>query len=59
MMLLLPSLDLCFSQDRFLEQGEDAMNFKNLGGCISIHFMKSYNIYFVPIVLWLQITVWQ
>lgn len=56
MMLLLPSLDLCFSQDRFLEQGEDAVNLKNLEDCISIDFMKSYNTGFVPIVS-LQITI--
>lgn len=31
MMLLLPSLDLCFSQDKFLEQGKDTMNLKNWG----------------------------
>lgn len=31
MMLLLPSLDLCFSQDKFLEQGKDIMNLKDWG----------------------------
>lgn len=56
MMLLLPSLDLCFSQDKFLEQGKDAVNLKNLEGCISVDFMKSYNTGFIPIVS-LQITI--
>jgi len=31
-MLLLPSLDLCFSQDKFLERGENDVNFKNSWG---------------------------